>query len=242
MANQPKSNKATCQNCGEVITWGRPRLPLDKEQENLAVQRINDRKKKENPRPEGKGFTEWELTLDLLKLPHKIEGSWSERWWHYREDEGTTSHCPSKRKVDTLTWKYDTGSYKKGEKYEVTSGPTAKPKEFCSETINAQYSTYMCNRPVKGESPHGEPLCGRHLAVIRKDEEKQRVEQEKRELKNYILSATHDLCKILQEDFGLKVEPHEKRVWRSGYWEHEPDGKVVVDPKALLSLLEETFE
>lgn len=223
MSQAPPSKQATCRNCGEVIFWTRPRLPKWQEDENRAVQKANEVKEK----LADKNLWNWQKTADLVELPHKIQGSWKEAWYHYREEEGTLSQCPVKRK------RSGSGKY--------WNGPSAKPKEFCSEFVEAQYSRGPCNRKVKGEW-NGEPLCGIHLARERKAEEKYRISQEEREITHYIIESTEELCKELEQDFGLKASVHLRRRWVNGGWEHTPDGRVVVDPKALLELLVETFD
>lgn len=234
---KPKSPRATCFHCGEVIQWTNPRLAKEQEEENKVVQAANAAKYVV-ARAEAKkaGLQDWQATIEEQELPHKMERAYqnSERWYHYREDEGTIVHCPTTRE-----WK----RFEKKDRDGYWYGKTALPKEFCHRNVNGQYRNHICNRAVKEIYDGKEPLCGVHLAHEKRRDKEQADRSEAGAIKDYIRTEVKKLCDILQEDFGLEAGVHEQYRYQGagrGY-EHNPSGKVVVDPKALLDLLEETF-
>jgi hypothetical protein len=239
---KPKSPRSTCLRCGEILQWTTARLPKAQEDENAIVEAANAAKWAQ-ARKEAKeaGMHEWQATIEEADLPHKKPRG-RESWYHYREEEGTIHQCPKTREWRLYESPRTKKIMEKGGSDGYWVGPTALPKEYCTRTIDsASYYDDTCNRPAKEIWEGREPLCGIHLAHLKKYERQQEKDRERRELESYIESEVTKLIAILKEDHGLDSSVHHRYWYSGGMYHHTPSGKIVVDPKALLDLLEETF-
>lgn len=119
---------------------------------------------------------------------------------------------------------------------ESDKNQRAEPREYCVEFTGSgsAYTTFrICNRPVKDYDLF---MCGIHARVKREDARKREQYQAERELSDHIFSSTLALQGRIEELFGLSSKTEYD--WR----EHAYTGKIAVNPRELLDLLERMSE
>ena len=111
---------------------------------------------------------------------------------------------------------------------------TAKPKTFCAENVHTSWSSNLCNRPVKDDELF---MCGIHANHERKRRKKDEERDSHYELQRFIQENVAKLCTQLEEEWGLEASSHYQYNWGGGMGSYT--GKVLVDPEALLKLLDD---
>lgn len=114
----------------------------------------------------------------------------------------------------------------------------AQPVDYCTVVPTGQYAGSICNKPSKVKVPE-QPyafLCGIHANVLRKEDERSEKWKQDWELSEYISKETKKLCDTLRDRFGVDARLHWDHV------NHKNTGMIIVNPRELLSFLEEIFD
>jgi hypothetical protein len=109
----------------------------------------------------------------------------------------------------------------------------AEPKGYCTTVPQGQYSSSICNRPVKNTDLF---LCGIHDAARRKAADRDAKFRQERELSDYVWSSTLALQNELKERFGIDSKMHydpQNHCWT---------GMILVNPAELVDFFRELFD
>lgn len=108
----------------------------------------------------------------------------------------------------------------------------ASPKDYCHESTKDGYSG-ICNRAIKDKDLL---MCGIHATRLRKLKERDEKEKQDREVRGYVMAETTALQQTLKDRFGLDTKLDFSWATR------EYTGMIIVNPRELLSFLEEIFD
>lgn len=208
----PKDQWATCFYCGKRIVWQRQNLTIQQQKENEEAAAYN----KEHDLRDSYGRHD----PGYRHRPHDPPG-YKPRWTHAPEP-------PGENRVRCEIPKPEGGG-------DYWRPPSAAPVEFCQASTQ---EGELCNRTAVPKERWSvvarHPVCGVHI----KDEERYHKEriarEEQNQLNEWARDETQKMVDILKQAYGLDCTLENRY---GGY-----TGKVVVDPNALLALLEERIE
>lgn len=109
----------------------------------------------------------------------------------------------------------------------------ANPKNFCWESIETSWYSDRCTRPVTNLE-FG--MCGIHGNAEKKRTQRQRENEQRRELSAWVSQEVGALMDRMKEEYDLDAELHYNSS-QSTY-----SGKIIVDPVKLMEILEQTDE
>lgn len=107
----------------------------------------------------------------------------------------------------------------------------AEPREYCTFRTGLGH---ICNKVVTEKEWFA---CGIHAARERERVKEQEANRKEREVQASIIEGVNELCIKLKAKFGLEYVEPEKVTYSRSY-----SGKVVLEPKELMDLLDDFME
>lgn len=112
----------------------------------------------------------------------------------------------------------------------------AEPVTFCTRRLQTDSYTVnsrLCHRMIKDTDLM---LCGIHAGHIRRQQKEEEEREKHRDTQEWIKDNVDTMVETLKEEYGISAATHSRRIEKAPWYYYT--GNIVLDPQALLALLE----